>query len=118
MRLLGYSSLICSYVQKFVREALSWETTPAVNGSTSELLTFSQVIIKSKVAASIPGEVIKFLFTSSRTMTLDLTQSLTGMSTRNLRWSTERPERKVDNLTAICEPIVYKMWEPRRLITL
>jgi hypothetical protein len=25
-----------------------------------------------------------------------------------------RPARKADNLTAICEPIVYKMWEPRR----
>jgi hypothetical protein len=23
--------------------------------------------------------------------------------------------RKADNLTAICEPIVYKIWEPRRL---
>jgi hypothetical protein len=26
--------------------------------------------------------------------------------------------RKADNLTAICEPIVYKMWKPRRLTTL
>jgi hypothetical protein len=29
-----------------------------------------------------------------------------------------RPVRKADNLTAICEPIVYIMWEPRRLTTL
>jgi hypothetical protein len=29
-----------------------------------------------------------------------------------------RPARKPDNLTAICEPIVKKMWEPRRLTTL
>jgi hypothetical protein len=29
-----------------------------------------------------------------------------------------RPARKADNLTAICESIVYKMWEPRRLTTL
>jgi hypothetical protein len=28
-----------------------------------------------------------------------------------------RPAHKAD-LTAICEPIVYKMWEPRRLTTL
>jgi hypothetical protein len=27
-------------------------------------------------------------------------------------------QRKADNLTAICEPIVYKMWEPRRLTNL
>jgi hypothetical protein len=29
-----------------------------------------------------------------------------------------RTERKADNLTSICEPIVQKMWEPRRLSTL
>jgi hypothetical protein len=29
-----------------------------------------------------------------------------------------RPGRKADNLTAICEPIAYKMWKPRRLTTL
>jgi hypothetical protein len=29
-----------------------------------------------------------------------------------------RPESKADNLTAICEPIVWKMWEPQRLRTL
>jgi hypothetical protein len=26
--------------------------------------------------------------------------------------------RKAGDLTAICEPIVYKMWEPRRLTTI
>jgi hypothetical protein len=39
------------------------------------------------------------------------------MSTRNLPGGKGRPARKAD-LTAICEPIVYKMWEPRRLTTL
>jgi hypothetical protein len=29
-----------------------------------------------------------------------------------------RPARKADNITAICEPIVQKMWEPRRLTSL
>jgi hypothetical protein len=29
-----------------------------------------------------------------------------------------RPARKADNLTAICEPIVYKMWDLQRLTTL
>jgi hypothetical protein len=28
------------------------------------------------------------------------------------------PGHKADNLTAICEPTVWKMWEPRRLTTL
>jgi hypothetical protein len=29
-----------------------------------------------------------------------------------------RPARKADKLTAICEPIIYKMWEPQHLTTL
>jgi hypothetical protein len=29
-----------------------------------------------------------------------------------------RPVRKSDNLTTICEPIFWKMWEPRHLTTL
>jgi hypothetical protein len=46
------------------------------------------------------------------------THPLTEMSTRNLPGGKGRPARKADNLTAICELIVYKMWEPRRLTTL
>jgi hypothetical protein len=41
-------------------------------------------------------------------MALGWTKPLTEMSTRNLS----------DNLTAICDPIVWKMWEPQRLTTL
>jgi hypothetical protein len=36
----------------------------------------------------------------------------------NLLGGKGRPALKADNLTAICEPIVYKMWEPRRLTSL
>jgi hypothetical protein len=38
-------------------------------------------------------------------MALGSTQPLTEMSTINLPGSKERPVRKADNLTAICEPI-------------
>jgi hypothetical protein len=55
---------------------------------------------------------------SSRTMALGSTQPPTWMNTRNLPGGKGRPERKVDNLTAMCEPIVQKMWEPRRLTTI
>jgi hypothetical protein len=55
---------------------------------------------------------------SSRTMALGSTQPVTEMSTRNLPGGKGRPARGADSLTAICEPIVYKMWEPRRLTTL
>jgi hypothetical protein len=51
-------------------------------------------------------------------MALGSAQPLTEMSTRNLSKGKERPLLKADNLTAVCEPIVYKMWEPRRLTTL
>jgi hypothetical protein len=51
-------------------------------------------------------------------MALGSTQPVTEMSTRNLPEGKGRPERKADNLTAICEPIVWKMWEPRRHTTL
>jgi hypothetical protein len=51
-------------------------------------------------------------------MVLGSTQSLTEMSTRNLPGGKGRPVRKADNLTANCEPTVYKMWEPQRLTTL
>jgi hypothetical protein len=40
------------------------------------------------------------------------------MSTRNLPGGKARPTRKADNLTAICEAIVYIMREPRRLVTI
>jgi hypothetical protein len=48
-------------------------------------------------------------------MALGSTQPLTEMSARNLLGSKGRPARKADNRTAICDPIVYKVWEPRRL---
>jgi hypothetical protein len=51
-------------------------------------------------------------------MALGSSQPLTEMSTRNLPGGERRPERKADNLTAICEPIVQKMWVPRRLTIL
>jgi hypothetical protein len=38
-------------------------------------------------------------------MALGSTEPLTEMSTRNLPVGKERPARKADNLTAICEPI-------------
>jgi hypothetical protein len=51
-------------------------------------------------------------------MTLGLTQPLTEMSTRNFPGGKVRPARKADNFIAVCESIVHKMWEPRRLTTI
>jgi hypothetical protein len=51
-------------------------------------------------------------------MGLVSTQPLTKMSIRYLPGGKGRPARKADNLTAIFEPVVYIMWEPRGLTTL
>jgi hypothetical protein len=51
-------------------------------------------------------------------MAMGSTHSLTEMSTRNLPGGKGRPARKAHNLTSICEPIVWKMWEPQHLTTL
>jgi hypothetical protein len=74
-----------------------------------------------QVAGSFPDEVIGFFNwpnLSSRTMALGSTQPLTEMSTSNLPRGEGRVARKADNLSAISEPIVLTMWEPRRLTTL
>jgi hypothetical protein len=76
-----------------------------------------QYSTSQNVAGSILDEVIGFFNPSSSTMALRSTQCLTEMSTRNLLGGKGRPVRKADNLTAICEPIVYKMWDYQRLTT-
>jgi hypothetical protein len=69
----------------------------------------------------IPDDVIGFFNLpnpSSHTVALGSTQPLIKLSTRNLPGGKGWPMRKADNLTAICDPIVYKIWERRHLITL
>jgi hypothetical protein len=51
-------------------------------------------------------------------MALGSTQPLIEMSTGNIRAGKGRPVSKAGNLTDICEPIVQKMWEPRRFTAL
>jgi hypothetical protein len=51
-------------------------------------------------------------------MSLGSTQPLTEMGTRNLSGSKGRAASGADNLAAIYEQIVQKMWEPRRLTNL
>jgi hypothetical protein len=51
-------------------------------------------------------------------MALGSTQLLTEMTIRNLSVGKGGPARKADNLIALCEPNVQKMWEPRRVTAL
>jgi hypothetical protein len=58
---------------------------------------------------SIPDNIIGFFNgpnSSSRIVAVESTQPLTEMSTGIFLGGKERPARKADNLTAICEPIV------------
>jgi hypothetical protein len=72
-------------------------------------LTLRHYDTSRKVAGSIPDEIIGIFNwpnPSSRIRVLGSTQPLTEMSTRILPGSKQRPARKAENLTAICEPIV------------
>jgi hypothetical protein len=51
-------------------------------------------------------------------MALETTKPLTKMSTRKLHGGKARPVLKAENLTAICEPIVLKLWKPATGIAL
>jgi hypothetical protein len=64
----------------------------------------------------IPDKVIEFF--TSHTMGLGSTQHLTEISTRNIPGGKGPPARTADNHRTICERIVWKMCEPRRLKTL
>jgi hypothetical protein len=86
----------------------------------AELRKWANHATSRKVAGSSPdvNGIFYWPNPSSRAVALGLTQALTEMSTRNLPWGKGRPARKANNLTAICEPIVYKMLESRRLTVL
>jgi hypothetical protein len=63
-----------------------------------------------KVAGSSPDEVIGFFFSSlnssSGNIALKSIQPLIEMSNSNIPGGKERPARKADNLSIICEPVV------------
>jgi hypothetical protein len=46
-------------------------------------------------------------------MALGSTQPITEMNARNLSGNEEWPVSVADNLTANCDPTVYKMWQPQ-----
>jgi hypothetical protein len=77
----------------------------------------SHYATSQKVAGSIPDEIIGF-YNLPNPLALGSTHPLTEMSTRNLPWGKGWPAHKTDNLTAIGEPTVQKMWDPQCLTTL
>jgi hypothetical protein len=75
-------------------------------------LKMEQISLYNKMSLDFSIDLIN---PSSRTIALQSTQPLTEIL---LGVEGGRSRRKADNLTVICESIVYKMWEPRRLRTL
>jgi hypothetical protein len=69
-----------------------------------------------KVMGSIPD--ISGFFNWPIPSSSALPQPLTEMSSRNLPGDKVWLACKTDIFTAICEPVVYKMWEPQHLTTL
>jgi hypothetical protein len=62
------------------------------------------------------GKIFNLRNSSSRTMTLRSTQLLNRKEYQVSSWGVKGGRRVKDgNLTFICEPIVQKTWEPRRL---
>jgi hypothetical protein len=86
----------------------SWGATNCV--ATQELpafygtRSFNTVIKRSSVRVSDELDFFNLPNPSSWIMAWGSTQPLREMSTRNLRGGKVRPARKVDKLTAICEP--------------
>jgi hypothetical protein len=112
-------------VGRFVRYAAGYTVCVCVcvcgRGARSSVVLWGTTPQARRSRVRFPMTSLDFFDWSdppSRTVALGSTQPLTEMSTRNLPGVKERPARKADNLTAICEPIVSKMWEPRRLTTL
>jgi hypothetical protein len=80
-----------------------------------------KIFNNTEVAGLIPDEVIRFStwpIPSSRTMSPISTQPLTEMSTKNILVGKEQLECKTDNFTAICQPTLQRIREPRCLINL
>jgi hypothetical protein len=79
---------------------------------------------KRKVAGSIPDKVIAFFFSITKSFQPHYGPGVDSASNGNdykriyLGRGKARPAHKSDNLFAICEPIVYKIWDPRHLTTL
>jgi hypothetical protein len=81
-----------------------------ITWARSNIVGLRHYATSRKIAGSIPDEVIGIFswpISSTRTMALGSIQLLIEMSTRKFPGGKGRPARKVENLTAICEPIVW-----------
>jgi hypothetical protein len=113
----GMSSAYFWWVLWEICKYATLSSNPHVTGSERWSSWFRHYAISRNVACSIPNEVTGFFNwpnPSSCIMALGSIQSLTATSTRDLHGGKGRATLKAD-VTDNSEPIVYKMWGPRRL---
>jgi hypothetical protein len=97
-----------------------FETLNANGGAHSSVVHWGTVLQAGKSRVRFPKNSLDFLIDLiflTVLCPLSRLRLLTEMSTRNLPGGKERLGRGADNLAAICEPIVNKMWEARRHTT-
>jgi hypothetical protein len=114
------ASLEMTYTQ--VLEVPTWKYFVSCVGSRGSVVGWGTMLQAGRSQVGFPVRSLDFSFSwpnpSSCTVALGSTQPLTEMNTRNLPGGKGRPAHKANNLTAICEPIVLKVWASRRLTTL
>jgi hypothetical protein len=78
--------------------------------SSCSVVGWGTMLQAGRSPVRVPDQVDFFNLPNScsRTMALVSTQPLAAMSTRNFPGGKKRPTRRADNLTAICEPNVWK----------
>jgi hypothetical protein len=92
------SANLSAYAESFEREMASW----VASGTSCFNMQFNMCSWLRHYATSWKVQMTP----SSLIMALGSTQPVRDMSARNLPGGKERPARKADNFTAICEPIL------------
>jgi hypothetical protein len=111
---------VCDYWNALTAELCSVRCLLPSELGTRSLTWLRNNVASWKVAGSFPDEIIGIFGRCnpcSRILAVGSTRPLTEMSTKKIPGVKWRPAPKADSLTAICEPIVWIMWELRRLKT-
>jgi hypothetical protein len=103
----GLNDIYCSVLRSIdPKNHYVWTRDLAINNFSQLVNPLRHYATSRNVAGSIPDEAIGFFNwpnPSCRTMSLESSQPLREMSTRNLSGGKGRPELMADNLTTICE---------------
>jgi hypothetical protein len=115
VNVFGFIGYICAFIYLFLYHA-AWVTNCGIYNYVYYLggivVGWGTMLQGGSSRVRFPTRSLNF------SIHLILPAALCPWSTRNLPGGKGWPERRADNLTSICESIVYKKWEPRRLTTI